>query len=106
MSTALKHQPATPLPWRTERERDGVRQIKGKSPYFVARVHGPFTVGDPAGVGYEGAEANAAYIAHAANAYPKLVRALENVALAFGDGEREIAAKEAAVLLRELGEAE
>lgn len=47
---------------------------------------------------------DAAYIVHAANAYPKLVEALRNALR--GDKFKAIAELEAADLLRELGEAE
>lgn len=58
-----KHQPATPLPWRVSNSRDGGFRVVQ-------------TVAPVAQITKIGNEANAAYIAHAANAYPQLVAAL------------------------------
>lgn len=59
-----KHKPTTPLPWRVCRMEGGRRLA------LVNSMGGLITYFDTIG------EDRAAYIAHAANAYPKLVQAL------------------------------
>ena len=54
----------TPGPWEVVRAKDGTRRIKGPQ-WNVAKVLGPITCGDEAGIGYAGAEANARLIAAA-----------------------------------------
>lgn len=93
-----KHTPATPLPWHM-----GVKQaeriVYDASGWAVANATTYHGQADK-----EETKANAAYIAHAANAYPKLVDALRLASL-WVDAE---AAKEQredfAAILSELGE--
>ena len=87
-SSCLSHTPATPLPWRSEHERALLRF---------------FNQGNT----NENARQNAAYLTHAANAYPRLVAALRAVSVAEVNGPmiHVTAQTEAAqALLRELGE--
>lgn len=85
MST--KHTPATPLPWH----------IHPRDPAMIMDAPEHTVIGDVP-------KANAAYIAHTANAYPKLVDALRaqlDFARAQGNNKN---ATVIAALLRELGE--
>jgi len=95
--------PATALPYRTgpastlEANKLGIRGIwTADKKTGVADVYGH--------------RENAAYIVHAANAYPKLVEALRNVEELLADLERGGAEnpefEQVRALLRELGEAE
>lgn len=85
--------PATSLPWSAGKYNQWVQSNDGE---LVASVetehnHGP---------------ENAAYIAHAANAYPKLVEALKNIAANEWDANGATATgKSVRALLREVGEA-
>lgn len=107
MST--KHKPATPLPWHL-----GVKQAER----IIYTQDGWAVANATVYHGHEDAEdckRNAAYIAHAANAYPRLVEALRkleaeankvrvnmvNVKEGRALGE---SVNDAAALLRELGE--
>ena len=90
------HKPATPLPWRDEEGDAGGRHItadaKGDDAIACTYDESDFAA----------AAQDAAYIAHAANAYPKLVEALHDVL-------RQVKAYEGQHdrlrdLLRELGE--
>lgn len=95
-----KHQPATPLPWR----------VSPSLPAEVQQESGIHTIGI---MGMDGA-VNARYIAHAANAYPKLVEALREIETindeSAGDCRRRMGTRRgnsivvARDLLRELGE--
>ena len=85
-----RHTPATPLPWEVIRatdQRTGTMVCGGKP--FNGATHAPAIV-KRAGIG---THEDAAYIAHTANAYPKLVEALRMC-----DNDH------AGTLLRELGE--
>lgn len=62
--TALKRKPATPLPWHSEAPMGGIRT----SGYHLYTAH-------TSGVQNTRRE-DSQYIVHAANAYPKLVKAL------------------------------
>ena len=93
-----KHKPATALPWRDA--GDGLKaMIRGNDATIVALRHRLL-----APVNAQ----NMSYIAHAANAYPQLVAALQAALCASkGDWQRGIAwDKAAATLLRSLGELE
>lgn len=72
-----KHQPATPLPWMLDRtwpDSMGIAlNIEGK-PHGCVAVLEVSSTRMP--LSRYSQEANAAYIAHTANAYPKLVEAL------------------------------
>lgn len=85
--------PATPLPW-----------IAQPSPSFTPLKDGDWQMlrytTDDDGIHY--ADADMQYIAHAANAYPKLVEALRK----FDKCIRAKAMIDARALLRELGEKE
>lgn len=89
-----KHQPATPLPFRIAEERSDYAEIVGPLDGTVAYASQEY----------------AAYLAHAANSYPKLVEALRNLALRCDGAEgvradgSNIDTAHAAGLLRELGE--
>lgn len=90
----MKHKPATPLPWETSTNQH--------QQWDVCAADAGDMVADL--MGCDGQEQNAAYIAHAANAYPRLVVALQRI-VNDGDALRgdEIAGW-AAETLRELGE--
>lgn len=108
-----KHKPATPLPWTTALTNAGqfIRSNGSNGPhgYFV-EVRQTRTGRDE--------KADAAYIAHAANAYPRLVEALRKFARATCDDDgvadsmpiedctelTEGDLKAARALLKELGE--
>ena len=79
----MEHTPATPLPWIVNLRRHVVTADASQD---AAHCKGSNGVED------------AAYIAHAANAYPRLVEALRKVAIGKPYAERS------ADLLRELGE--
>lgn len=64
--------PGTPLPWSLNLGNE-TELMAGK--FNVARAH----CGGMTGIRLKDAEANAAYIAHAANCFPELVEALRNV---------------------------
>jgi hypothetical protein len=86
-----KHTPAAPLEYRAEAFT--VKAISHGQWYTVARTNEPrFTP--------EGRKMNAAYLAHAANAYPKLVEALREAYSI--NAKRSV--DRAYALLRELGE--
>lgn len=101
-----KHTPAEPLPYSAE--RFAVKSFWRGRAYTVARTNEPrFTP--------EGREQNAAYLVHAANAYPKLVEALNALFKEclmthkhWGEGcnqkEADAAIASATAILRELGE--
>ena len=86
-----KHTPATPLPWSS----------------FATDVHGPVpterthTRKTVANCGH--AHKDAAYIAHAANAYPRLVEFAQGVA-AMNPHPSSDRGNDARALLREIGE--
>ena len=92
------HKPATPLPWKVAAVGD-LRIIHGGNPHArIATWRGKVVNADPA------------YIAHAANAYPRLVAALRDLVKAeeeYGDQDNAAvneAWAPAQALLRELGE--
>lgn len=82
---SINNKPATPLPWKS---------VQADQDSFST-----FWVLDEEREDADIDDQNAAYLAHAANAYPDLVAALRNVAIG------KPYAKRAADLLRELGEA-
>jgi hypothetical protein len=97
-----KHKPATALPWQKESPMQGIRGGEGSQHIYTAHASG----------NYKTREQDAAYIVHAANAYPKLVEALRH-AIKEADGycddehghpANTLDAERA--LLRELGESE
>ena len=82
-----KHTPATPLPWRFAKMEGGKRLA-------LVNKHGGL-------ISYlDCSEEKAAYIAHAANAYPKLVEALRQMSDVHGRAVDSIGRQ----VLRELGE--
>jgi hypothetical protein len=94
----IKHQPvrpATPLPWNAWVEEEGEgpefenHNISGYGDAFICEL------------GSDEPKVDAAYIAHACNAYPKLVAELE---MAFSRLADKAAREEIAALLLELGE--
>lgn len=83
----VKNKPATPLPWKAWFGLDkGTVHPRGSSPCVKNRLTQILSRED------------AAYVAHAANAYPKLVEFLRDVA----NDEHAVAAR---ALLTEIGEA-
>jgi len=95
----VNHKPATQLPWK----------LSEAFPYIVTTPSDRIaeTLGSDRAIKND----NAAYIAHAANAYPRLVSYLED-ALVFvdyvadnGNNEADMVAHGIRTLLRELGEA-
>ena len=83
------HKPATPLPWKIVGDTTEAKIVhsspnpaKGKGIEFpaaiishVARMHSQWICDEHVGNPFD----NARYISHAANAYPKLVEALNNI---------------------------
>jgi hypothetical protein len=93
--SAVKHQPATPLPWIVV--KDGIYTVIDSKPPNAKRVGVMKYIDAPA-------DQNAAYVAHSANAYPKLIEALQRMArtpAAYPAADRAAAFQ----LLGELGEA-
>ena len=108
--TETKHQPATALPWRTVASYQPQTRKEEMSPYVLGADGENVAASALRGVD------DAAYIAHAANAYPKLVEVLraciraDNLR-AFERGQREpefqhSADHPARAILRDLGEIE
>ena len=102
-----KKAPATALPWRTGRDVGVMAGIDAEFDgvvWHVALAHHNAMYGVDASAS---AEQNAAYIAHACNAYPLLVEALRRFA---GRSDEDVnyfgRADEADHLLRSLGESE
>ena len=108
-----KHTPATPLPWNI------CSNGKAAKNHAFGEANCPTVVGEVYGRGYPigrgsspGSLRDAAYIAHAANAYPKLVEALRLIytqTYTDADGPELRAQNEsnhsrAATILRDLGE--
>jgi hypothetical protein len=92
--SSVKHQPATPLPYRAEEFT--VKAVSHGAWFTVARTNEPrFTP--------EARRQHAENLARAANAYPKLVEALRRCAQA--DRDDYDAAGAAEDLLSDLGEA-
>lgn len=93
METKIK--PATPLPWREARAGEiGTNVLAGEQIVASTDTH-RYTAG-------ERELQNAAYIAHACNAYPRLVAALEYIGT--GGEDWKDCARTARALLRDLGE--
>lgn len=89
-----KHAPATPLPWETV-EANATIPIRGANGHTVASVRYDERYDGP----------DAAYIAHAANAYPRLVEAIQNDLRGYlGDFPPNHPATILRDLLRSLGE--
>jgi hypothetical protein len=89
-----KAQPATPLPWHYDSETVDVITESGE---FIATSLQP-----DSGVATQWEYDDAAYIAHAANAYPKLVETI--VQLAYSDMSAAVMRNRLRSILRELGE--
>ncbi len=102
----IKHQPASPLPWKLPEVKPSrfPAYVVASAKRDVTRL--PITAANCAGT-------DAAYIAHAANAYPKLIEALRQVASYTGEGPnttpwRDIVrdlGEDARAALKEIGEA-
>ena len=95
-----KHQPETPLPFVADEKTIITNREKS------GRIHGRFEAKERISDGI--AAKDAAYLAHAANAYPKLVEALRAIVAeneAAGSGNKSLTVADADILLRELGEA-
>lgn len=89
--------PATPLPWLI----DSQQNVRSESEIQHAPISGakvPALVAGVVGPDKDGLKQNAQYIAHACNAYPKLVAALRELHASPDSTVGEI--------LRELGEGE
>lgn len=84
-----KHQPATPLPWVFDDARGVIRMETG--PHI-------------ANLTVRSGDADGPYLAHAANAYPKLVEALRELQATLGADFLDCPLGKARTLLRELGE--
>ena len=100
----MKHQPATPLPWRWKRGAEGGQALhSGASDgaqtlvlLTVAR-RGRFSIAPKYG--------DTDYITHTAHAYPRLVDRMKDLLSAADDLAKGIEARRhARALLRELGE--
>jgi hypothetical protein len=91
-----KHKPATALPWSVNAAQVGYTAVEAVNVRSVARANG----------GKKDRE-NFVYIAHSANAYPKLVGALRDVlAMMHPEAVDGLIAAHAHALLRDLGELE
>lgn len=91
----VRHTPATALPWMTWRQlKDGSENVVNSERAFVCEVGIP--IGDPEERDYRH---DALYIAHACNAYPKLIAMLQRAAL-----DENYEADHCLDLMRELGE--
>ena len=86
----VKHQPATPLPFSALKDNH-VADVNG---HDVAMVVGP----------RDRRQQQAAYIAHAANAYPNVVRRVKDAVRFIEEGAPLSAKAGLLALLRELGE--
>ena len=87
-------QPATPLPWLAGQSITAAREGRQRGSYDRVTVAQRVNRSD-----------DAAYLAHSANAYPKLIEALKTFADMTPDAEGGAwIAKHSAALLRELGE--
>jgi hypothetical protein len=98
-----KHQPATPLPWWHFQPYGDMPGI-----FHIATENNRTALGEVCSLYGQQTNADAAYIAHAANAYPKLVEALQSALSASkGDWQKGMSWDRAASkLLRDLGELE
>jgi hypothetical protein len=97
--------PGTPLPWRVVERKNARGQeltpaIIGKRSYETSRE---WPIAVASAISKEETDGNAAYIAHSANAYPRLVAALHEI-IGSGAASRHAKVGEAAFLLRDLGE--
>jgi hypothetical protein len=99
------HKPATPLPWHADLR--GAPKSQPRIACTAKNLHGAEC---SSALGIVPAIADADYIAHAANAYPRLVealRALEQACYVYGQ-ESQVphlpVLQQAGALLRELGE--
>lgn len=92
-----KHKPATALPWAA---------IPGMKAIVVTDCDDSYDIAVVRDIGPHDNKANAAYIAHTANAYPELVEAMRNL-LADADPDSANAGSQIAAyaLLTKLGEA-
>ena len=90
--SAVKHTPATPLPWIADTHR--INDCNGQN---IARADNQF------GDNIDHVQ-DAAYIVHAANAYPRLVEALRLCLATDGHGLSTKGELPARALLREFGE--
>ena len=110
----MNHKPATALPWDyyRARKRGMADRATLHSPHYdkPGVISGQGSLGEICGgdAGRVGSNQNAAYIAHAANAYPRLVEALRECEQQLIDTSGRIgevmAKQHARTLLRELGE--
>jgi len=95
----VKHTPATPLPWKHEAETATHRKTRGPFAGTETRINrvvgsdDAIVASTSTGFGHLYADMgdDMAYIAHAANAYPRLVAALRELTLRC-DGEEGIRA--------------
>ena len=95
-----KHKPATALPWSVDQTPSGFEVVNEETLFTVARI--PTS---QRSMSTRMMETNAAYIVHAANAYPKLVEAIKDSL----HGHCDVGSQSSALflrILRELGEAE
>ncbi len=97
-SNDTKHKPATPLPWSEGEDRQGRRRIFGPDGIECARALWKVVKTK------QQVSQNRVYIAHAANAYPKLVAALREASECLDDWSDDDTRSRAIALLRELGE--
>ena len=68
----IKHQPASPLPWRALK-KEGAFQILHAENARITSLHYPHGVTSA----HDAQRENADYLAHVANVYPELVKALK-----------------------------
>lgn len=94
----VKHAPHTDLPWSVDQTPSGFEAVNEETTFTVARI--PTS---QRSMSTRMMETNAAYIVHAANAYPQMVETVKDFILDHRNGlGPDITRLEA--LLRELGE--
>lgn len=94
------HKPATALPWAVDHTPSGFEVVNEETLFTVARVPTSQRSMSPRMM-----ESNAAYIVHAANAYPQMIETLKDFILDHRNGlGPDVTRLEA--LLRYIGEAE
>ena len=98
--------PATPLPWNIVGDQKSGAIVKAGDGIasHVAKYNDQWVCEEHGNEASDAAFRNAAYIVHAANAYPRLVAALRRTHARLAAYGTSDAADQALALLRELGE--
>ena len=98
LPSTTKVQPATPLPWFPRMNTDGQCLISAHN------GNGGFAFPLEASYGADNGKEDVLFVAHACNAYPKLVEALRQIEKKWIGGDPEVLRSIATKLLFELGE--